>query len=1275
MRFAEPRKTWILFSVLLLLVTLLAPVVSAQESTPEATPRAESADTPVLLFTSDGMRPDFVADYSEAGVTPTLAQLAGNGVVGDNGLLQAFPPNTGTGWATLSTGTWPGEHGSVNNTFYRTGDADFNNRSTAFDPDILQAQTIAQAAEQYGKSVVAVQWTGTAGLSPELDGPAIDYWTEYSFSTVLANYDLESDVAYQQVTLEEATGWTNAPESFSPALEQELEIASTIPEANPDRVFNLYIYDSSDDGAVNYDRLMLVPAATEVTGEGTPVATPTAEDPSGKDGSNAVADLVTGDWQDIKVTLAGDQDGLTAGFHVKLLDLAPDAAQFRVYVTGIARFNATYNGCDYAPGCAEPSGFAETISADFPSATGSDYFPLEHGLIDEETYVEQGLMALSTAEMHLNYILRDLGIEPDLLMVGAPVTDEFSHQFLALITEQGPGGTVNPRYDDVDNDGQPDGRVEQRAAMIETAYAETDALLAHAMDLLGEANVIVSSDHGFAPQWFSVNAPYILQQAGVTPAEATSNCRIPNDVDPSLVQAKVCVTGASANIYVNLADRDVPGAVPEEDYDAVRQQIVDAFTNLTDPDNPDATVVAEVFLKEEITEALGTGIVHPSRTGDVVVILSPPYQFDAAAPGQAISPSVFFGQHGYMPDLVDLEANINLHGTFIAGGPAFLEGVTIDGVRAIDVAPTAAFLLDIPGPTNASGSILYDALAAGDALSELTIVSISDYHAQFSPLSASPDRFADENAPGVSAPVGGAAALLPWIDHFRNTARDGQLFLTASDIIGATPPLSAFFDDVPAIEMMNLFGLDAAAIGNHHFDVNYQWFIDLMPLADYPSLAANIVLGDDATPIALPVEGATPVAATGAPWAPTAMFEFEDMTVGIIGITTLDTPRVTREGALGPYEMLEPVPVIDQYASELRAEGANIVVVTAHEGATAGTLSEPTGPIVDIADASVGVDSILGDHSSQQVISLRENGTLLTQNPARGATLTRTRIVVDTMSGDVVYKTADYHLPWTISVVPDPEITARIAELTAEIEPILGEQVGVATDPILRSDNCGSEVGRLCESEIGNLITDALRHTYDADFAITNSGGIRADLTCPAEDNPDDFCAGDLPPNAITRGQVLGVLPFGNVAVTVDLNGAELLELLEAGLVDSPAEFGGFQQISGLCITYSVDREPGSRITGAVRQAADGSCTGEEIDFSESATYTVISNDFSMSGGDGYPNFSERMITLGILDEVVAQYLSGDTDALAAGEPVSPSIEGRIVCEGEACPEPVTTAQ
>ena len=61
-----------------------------------------------------------------------------------------------------------------------------------------------------------------------------------------------------------------------------------------------------------------------------------------------------------------------------------------------------------------------------------------------------------------------------------------------------------------------------------------------------------------------------------------------------------------------------------------------------------------------------------------------------------------------------------------------------------------------------------------------------------------------------------------------------------------------------------------------------------------------------------------------------------------------------------------------------------------------------------------------------------------------------------------------------------------------------------------------------------------------------------------------------------------------------------------------------------------------------------------------------------MAGGDGYPNFSERMVTLGILDEVVAEYLSGSTDALAAGDPIAPTIQGRITCEGATCPVPLT---
>ena len=58
--------------------------------------------------------------------------------------------------------------------------------------------------------------------------------------------------------------------------------------------------------------------------------------------------------------------------------------------------------------------------------------------------------------------------------------------------------------------------------------------------------------------------------------------------------------------------------------------------------------------KEELRNVDGSDSLHPNRSGDVVVVLTPPYQSDAGTANQAISLSHFFGQHGYLPNYVDL---------------------------------------------------------------------------------------------------------------------------------------------------------------------------------------------------------------------------------------------------------------------------------------------------------------------------------------------------------------------------------------------------------------------------------------------------------------------------------------------------------------------------------------------------------------------------------------------------------------------------------------------
>jgi 2',3'-cyclic-nucleotide 2'-phosphodiesterase (5'-nucleotidase family) len=186
-----------------------------------------------------------------------------------------------------------------------------------------------------------------------------------------------------------------------------------------------------------------------------------------------------------------------------------------------------------------------------------------------------------------------------------------------------------------------------------------------------------------------------------------------------------------------------------------------------------------------------------------------------------------------------------------------------------------------------------------------------------------------------------------------------------------------------------------------------------------------------------------------------------------------------------------------------------------------------------------------------------------------------------------------------------------------------------------------------------------MRSAYSSigvEFAITNSGGLRDQLTCPAAGGGTGGCpVYTPPPYQITRGQVSAVLPFGNIVVTLQVNGAELKTMLENGVSLMPDANVRFPQVSGLCFTYNIEAPAGSRVTSAVRQAADGSCTGAAVDLTAGTTYMIAENDFMSSGGDGYPNFTPRITTQNIMDQVLADYIT-------ASSPINPAIQVRIKC-------------
>ena len=174
------RSRSIVVTLAIVLALLVAVPAGAAKKPPAPPPETDK----VILFSSDGMRPDLMEGYAADGVMPTYADLIAEGVVGDNGLIQAFPPNTGVGWNTLATGAYPGEHGTTNNTFHRTG-ATFTGGTSAFATGIVQADTLQQAAERAGLKVASVEWVGSRGLTPPLAGPVIDFRNFFSRRGVL----------------------------------------------------------------------------------------------------------------------------------------------------------------------------------------------------------------------------------------------------------------------------------------------------------------------------------------------------------------------------------------------------------------------------------------------------------------------------------------------------------------------------------------------------------------------------------------------------------------------------------------------------------------------------------------------------------------------------------------------------------------------------------------------------------------------------------------------------------------------------------------------------------------------------------------------------------------------------------------------------------------------------------------------------------------------------------------------------------------------------------
>ncbi|MEI7848410.1 MAG: 5'-nucleotidase C-terminal domain-containing protein [Chloroflexota bacterium] len=487
---------------------------------------------------------------------------------------------------------------------------------------------------------------------------------------------------------------------------------------------------------------------------------------------------------------------------------------------------------------------------------------------------------------------------------------------------------------------------------------------------------------------------------------------------------------------------------------------------------------------------------------------------------------------------------------------------------------------------------------------KLTILHTNDVHSHHAP-----------NADGD----GGAALASSVIKQVR-AANPNTLLLSAGDTFIGT----LFYikhHGLDSAELMNLMKYDAMTLGNHEFDEgdgNLELFIKKLK---FPVVAANVNFDKSKTLTKI---------------APYVILQKNGEKIGVIGLANPETPTMSRPGSDLVFNT-DTVLATQTSVDALEKLGVNKIIVLSHIGYNADQ---------ELAKAVKGVDVIVGGHTHTLLANFDNRAVgpyptkvqnsdgktvLVVQAGEYLGYIGKLDVEFDP-KGEVVSSKGDT-IYLSHFITPDPIISSLVTKLYAPIDALTKTVIGKSA-VYLEGDR---KVCRAQECNLGNLITDAMRALTGAQVALENGGGIRASIK---EGN-------------VTLGDVLTVLPFGNLVSTFSLSGENLLAALENGASQMQEGAGRFLQVSGL--RYQID--PAKPAGGRILSVEVLDAQGKYQPLDPKAIYIVATNDFMREGGDGFTMLAEKGFNANDYGQPLDQVLS---DYIKAHSPVDIKVEGRI---------------
>ena len=495
-------------------------------------------------------------------------------------------------------------------------------------------------------------------------------------------------------------------------------------------------------------------------------------------------------------------------------------------------------------------------------------------------------------------------------------------------------------------------------------------------------------------------------------------------------------------------------------------------------------------------------------------------------------------------------------------------------------------------------------------------------------------------------------------------ASAATIALSSGDNIGAAPPISTEFEELPTIESLNLMKLDVSTFGNHEHDRSLAHVQKVIGASTFQWVVSNY--GDESLK----------ALASGDKAAKSfTIIDRGGVKVGVVGANTPETIEQVFPGNLDYKDasgakktiQIDPGVVgVNKSIVDARAAGAQIIVVLIHQGWTENSDGVAKGLYNSLASQIKGADVIYGGHSHQTFSTLIKGSTrtsapvLLGEVRNAGVEYTRSQIcikngkVVGTSLQHVLKAAAPTINTGVVSTVTtaDAAGAALVKKYKDQLSAKLDVKIGQVSGVFPRGGSPAVE--RSGENPMGDYIADLLRAKYKTDFAITNGGGIRD--TFPAKNyvpaNTALVRTGSGPLD-VTLGDALTVYPFGNQVATTVVTGANLWKALENGVGGNYPADGRFPQVSGLKFSFDSSKPIGSRIVSVTK------LDGTEI-AKDSKEYTLTTLDYIIYGGDGYVDvFSPaKAKVFGALLDVFVDALKAD---MAAGKVTQlPVLDGRV---------------